>query len=250
MDERHCIDDPPDDVSVLARTTALELYDDSFVVLKAGRSSNVSHVRADRVTIATGSAERPLTFAGSDRPGIMLAMAAAIASNASVLVDDHPSLITTNALGGKALLDRLQDAGARSATIITRYEHLAVAAIPEEDTLLVSREAERRISGSGGRSAAPSLYERLECFVPDIGPTWLEVVGTRPAFGLPDQLSGWSPTASLHSTLSTFSGIRPSPTSRRRSEAGLTSVEHVKRATYIGTAIDQGRRAASSPPRS
>ena len=242
-DERHVIDDPPADVTARTRTTALGIYDDGYAVVleRASELERLWHVRADRVIIATGSTERPLTFAGNDRPGIMLAMAAAMyLERFGVLVDDHLSLITTNELGGEAL-DRLQDAGASSATIITRYEHLGVGAFPEEDTLLVSGGWTPNLGLWRAIGGTVRYHERLDCFVPDEGPTWLEVVGTAAGLGLPDQLSGWSPHGEPSLDFVDLQRDQTVADIAEALEAGLTSVEHVKRATYIGTAIDQGR---------
>ena len=77
VDERHRIDDPPTDVTVL-RTTALGVYDDGYVVAleRTREFERLWHVRARRVVLATGATERPIAFAGNDRPGVMLASAA------------------------------------------------------------------------------------------------------------------------------------------------------------------------------
>jgi sarcosine oxidase subunit alpha len=64
------------DVRVLERTTALGLYDGNYVVA-AERGHRLWRIRAKRVVLATGAIERPLVFPDNDRPGIMLASAAA-----------------------------------------------------------------------------------------------------------------------------------------------------------------------------
>ena len=64
----------------------------------------------------------------------------------------------------------------------------------------------------------------------------------RTVTGLPRAMrTGSSPPRTTRIISSTYSAIRPWRTSRRRWRPELVSVEHVKRATYIGTAIDQGR---------
>ena len=79
MDERHRIDHPPDGVTVLPRTTALGVYHDGYVVAheRTPTLERLWHVRAARVVLATGAHERFVAFAGNDRPGVMLASAAA-----------------------------------------------------------------------------------------------------------------------------------------------------------------------------
>ncbi|MGW6358967.1 sarcosine oxidase subunit alpha family protein [Streptomyces sp. NPDC055092] len=85
---RAALDTAPE-VTVLTRTTAFGSYDDNYVLALERRtdhlgadapdpSSGVSrqrlwHIRARQAVLATGAHERPLTFAGNDRPGVMLA---------------------------------------------------------------------------------------------------------------------------------------------------------------------------------
>ena len=109
LDERHRIDEPPDGVTVLPRTTALGVYDDGYVVAHE-RSTTLErlwHVRAARVVLATGAHERFVAFAGNDRPGVMLASAAAAyVERFAVLPGDRVAIFTTN------------DAGLRSAAVL------------------------------------------------------------------------------------------------------------------------------------
>jgi sarcosine oxidase subunit alpha len=67
---------PLEGVRVLGRTWAVGIYDDGYVLaLEDGR--RLWHVRARRVVLATGATERPELFPDNDRPGTMLASAAA-----------------------------------------------------------------------------------------------------------------------------------------------------------------------------
>jgi sarcosine oxidase, subunit alpha len=59
------------EVMILKRATALGLYDQGFAVV--AQSRRLWHLRARRVLLATGATERPIAFAGNDRPGVMLA---------------------------------------------------------------------------------------------------------------------------------------------------------------------------------
>ena len=74
------------------------------------------------------------------------------------------------------------------------------------------------------------------------GPDWLEVVGAASGEGLPASEPFWySPADDLSRH---FVDLQRDQTVQDVLDAvggGLRSVEHVKRATYIGTAIDQGR---------
>ena len=62
--------------------TALGIYDHGYVTAVERRPTPTTegrlwHIRAGRIVIATGATERPIVFADDDRPGIMLAGAAA-----------------------------------------------------------------------------------------------------------------------------------------------------------------------------
>ncbi|AXE84166.1 2Fe-2S iron-sulfur cluster-binding protein [Streptomyces sp. Go-475] len=82
---RAVLDAAPETV-VLHRTTAFGSYDDNYVLALQRRTDHLGpaapegvsrqrlwHIRARQVILATGAHERPLVFAGNDRPGVMLA---------------------------------------------------------------------------------------------------------------------------------------------------------------------------------
>jgi sarcosine oxidase subunit alpha len=65
---------PIDGVQVLERTTALGLYEGTYVVA-AERGARLWRIRTKRIVLATGAIERPPLFPGNDAPGVMLASA-------------------------------------------------------------------------------------------------------------------------------------------------------------------------------
>jgi sarcosine oxidase subunit alpha len=78
------------EVRVLTRTTVAGAYDGNFLVAVQRRTDHLGpaapahvarqrlwHIRAGRVVLATGAHERPILFPDNDRPGVMLAAAAA-----------------------------------------------------------------------------------------------------------------------------------------------------------------------------
>ncbi|WP_406444344.1 sarcosine oxidase subunit alpha family protein [Streptomyces sp. NBC_00631] len=78
--------DAAPEVTVLSRTTAFGSYDANYVLALQRRTDHLGasapegvsrqrlwHIRARQVVLATGAHERPLVFAGNDRPGVMLA---------------------------------------------------------------------------------------------------------------------------------------------------------------------------------
>ncbi|QIN30603.1 FAD-dependent oxidoreductase [Brevibacterium luteolum] len=81
--------DTYDECRVLTRTAVVGAFDSNYVVAVESRRDHLDgapagmsrqrlwHITADQVVLATGALERPLVFAHNDRPGIMLASAAA-----------------------------------------------------------------------------------------------------------------------------------------------------------------------------
>ncbi|MFI9080063.1 sarcosine oxidase subunit alpha family protein [Streptomyces sioyaensis] len=83
--------DAASEVTVLQRTTAFGSYDDNYMLALQRRTDHLGadapapsegvsrqrlwHIRARQVVLSTGAHERPLVFAGNDRPGVMLAAA-------------------------------------------------------------------------------------------------------------------------------------------------------------------------------
>jgi sarcosine oxidase subunit alpha len=243
VDERHRISDPPDDVTVLPRTTALGIYDDGFVVAheRSVTRGRLWHIRAGHIVLATGATERPIAFAGNDRPGVMFASAAATyVERFGTLPGDNAGLLSTN------------DAGIASADILRRAGADIVKTLGVGESLSeLSGEAEV-VLVSGGWNPNLALWRAIggsvrfddgrACFRPLDGPPWLQVVGAASGDGLPASETYWLDAADDYSEH--FVDLQRDQTVADIAaalDAGLTSVEHVKRATYIGTAIDQGR---------
>jgi sarcosine oxidase, subunit alpha len=78
------------ELTVLTRTTVTGYYDHGYVVAVERRTDHLGdrapahlsrqrlwHIRAGRIVLATGALERPILFEDNDRPGVMLAGAAA-----------------------------------------------------------------------------------------------------------------------------------------------------------------------------
>jgi sarcosine oxidase subunit alpha len=243
VDERHRVDDPPSDVTVLARTTALGVYDDGYVVALE-RSSDLErlwHVRAGAVILATGAIERPIAFAGNDRPGVVLASAAgAYLDRFGVLPGDRAALITTNDTG-IAVADLLHRAGVDVISRVGVGGELS-RLVDEAEVVLVSGGWNPNLGLWRAIGGTVRYDERRACFRPDEGPDWLEVVGAADGDWLPLAEGFWLDPSNDYSEH--FVDLQRDQTVADIGEAldaGLVSVEHVKRATYIGTAIDQGR---------
>ena len=83
--------------------------------------------------------------------------------------------------------------------------------------------------------------DEVHAFVPTEGPPWLSVVGSA-AGEVPNDAPYWFvPGEDTSRHFVDFQRDQTIADIASSVYAGLRSVEHVKRATYIGTAIDQGR---------
>jgi sarcosine oxidase subunit alpha len=238
------------------------------------------HVRAKHVVLATAAIERPIAFAGNDLPGVMLAGAASTyAERFGVRPAERAIVFATNDAGqdsARALLEagchvvalvdaRLRDGAPFSSDRGTvdvvhggvvvraegegRVERVTVRDAQGEDIIL----AADLVAVSGGFNPTLGLWRSIggrlrfddvrACFLPDGGaPPWLTVVGAATGEGLPECATFWVVPSDDYAghfvdlqrdqTVADVAGAL---------DAGLTSIEHVKRATYIGTAVDQGR---------
>jgi sarcosine oxidase subunit alpha len=265
VDERHVLDDPPTgpDVTTMPNATALGVYDDGYVVVheRARPVDAVWHVRAANVALATGALERPIAFAGNDLPGVMLAGAAgAYVERYGVAPGDRAVVFATNDRG-LAAADILRNAGVEVARTLDARDGEAVT--EARGDALVEGVAVRNADGtievvdadllliSGGWNPNLTLWRSIggglryhdtsACFIPDSGPSWLSVIGAA-AGDLPTSVS--VPFVEEGDDALKFVDLQRDQTVADIAatlEGGLRSVEHVKRATYIGTAVDQGR---------
>jgi sarcosine oxidase subunit alpha len=242
--------------------------------------ARVWHVRASRVVVAAGAHERPIAFADDDRPGTMLASSAGLyADRFGVMPGTRAVVFTTNHSGHDAAL-ALADAGLDLAAIVdvgaggpasdrARARGIDVrngwavtgtsgdpwvsavhAAGPggaadtfDADLLLVAGGWNPAVQLWRGINGGLRYDEAHACFVPDgTGPRWLEIVGAAAGEGLPTVTPFWfTPAEDLTRH---FVDLQRDSTVADVLDAvsrDLRSTEHVKRQTYIGTAIDQGR---------
>ena len=265
VDEGHAIADPPSvgDVTVLSNATVLGVYDAGYAVIHE-RTSDVEriwHVRARSVVLATGAHERPIAFAGNDLPGVMLAgSVAAYVERFGVAPGERAAVFATNDWG-LAVAEVLTNAGADVITIDARAGERVVAAQGDGAIeRIVVREAVGLdesidvdlLAVSGGWNPNLTLWRAIggglsydaarSCFVPDgDGPSWLSAVGAA-AGEVPESDPLWF--VEEGEDAEKFIDLQRDQTVADVAAAlgrGLRSVEHVKRLTYIGTAVDQGR---------
>jgi sarcosine oxidase subunit alpha len=254
---------PSRDVTVLARATALGVYDDGYVVVheRSRPEERLWHIRARRVVLATGALERPIAFADNDRPGIMLAGAARrYVREFGVLPGEQAVVFTTNrstqAVAGEfeAMGASVRSFDARDGWAVSRTQgdpRLSAVHLVGPYGEISSLHADLLLV-SGGFDPAVQLWraiggglrydDRVACFVPDgDGPPWLSVTGAA-AGQVPLCIPYWFVPAEDYSRH--FVDFQRDQTVADVLDAvghELRSVEHIKRVTYIGTALDQGR---------
>ena len=114
-------------VIMLPRTTAFGYYNHNFLGLCERISDHTTNsrntvarerlwqVRATRVVLATGSHERPLTFANNDRPGIMLAESVRAFMNRWAVAPGNNIAVATN---GASAYQSALDAKAAGLSVI------------------------------------------------------------------------------------------------------------------------------------
>ncbi|MFF7486677.1 sarcosine oxidase subunit alpha family protein [Streptomyces luteogriseus] len=205
-DVRAALDAAPE-VVVLTRTTAFGSYDDNYVLALQRRTDHLGaaapegvsrrrlwHIRARRVILATGAHERPLVFAGNDRPGVMLAAsvrtyldryAVAPGSRAVVSTTNDSAYDTVAALHAAgidiaAVVDARPEPSRRAAEVAgaTGVRMLTGSTVVDtEGGHRLTGVTVRALDADGRLTGAP---ERFDCDL-------LAVTG------------GWSPVVHLHS---------------------------------------------------
>jgi sarcosine oxidase subunit alpha len=275
--------DSAPDVRVLTRATAFGHYDQNLVLIaeRLPTGGRLWQVRAKRVVIATGAHERPLIFANNDRPGIMLAGAARTYVNRYGVAPGKRAVIFTNNDSTDVVAADLKRAGITVEAIVDVRAGEAIVDTSSSPArgggqgggslggVLIApltsdgprREAEcDLLCVSGGFNPTLHLFsqaqgrirynEGLACFVPDVAPAHVEVVGAAagdlggrgqgsimPYWVVPSDGQDWSTHFVDLERDVTVADVR------RALGAGMRSVEHVKRFTTIGTGSDQGKTA-------
>jgi len=156
-------------LTILSRTTAFGYYDQNFLALVQRLSDHLSSpddkmprellwkVRAKRVVLATGSIERPLVFAGNDRPGIMLAGAARTFLNRyGVMVGNRPVIVTAHDSAYASAFD-LAKAGVEAAAIVDRRTEISSKLAGQAARLGVEILLGHAVVQTGGRDRVSSV---------------------------------------------------------------------------------------------
>jgi sarcosine oxidase subunit alpha len=254
------------DVRVLLRTAALGAYDANLAMLLERVSPTrrrLWQVRAREIVVATGAAERPIVFPGNDRPGVMLAGAARRYLDRFALAPERAVVFCNNDRGRGVAAD-LAAAGAEVTVVDVRDGHavvgtegdgaLAAALVaPLDAPARVERVPCDLLAVSGGFDPVLDLHHHRRgavrwdgaraCFVPSVPGAEMRIVGAAAGEGLPPVEPLWAvPGADAEAYVDLQRDVTLADV-RRAVDAGLSSIEHVKRYTLIGTGVDQGRTA-------
>jgi sarcosine oxidase, subunit alpha len=294
------------ETQVLQRATAVGHYDHGYVLIAQG--TRMWHARTARLILATGAHERPLVFAGNDRPGIMLASAVRTYLQRFAVLPGSAAVVATTEDSAYATAEALVAAGCPvSAVVDTRDEpppHLADRA--RELGAQVIAGAVAATSGEHLEAVRLTTGEELSCDLLAVGGGWspvlhlfggelrwngaafLPVPGTGPVvvgaaagtFDLPGCLAEGLAAGAEAAREAGFPAEPPVPPDlpaepiapprpqwltpggdwrehfvdlqrdatvadiRRAVDAGMRSVEHIKRYTTIGTGSDQGKTSS------
>jgi len=189
------LDAAPETV-VLHRTTAFGAYDDNYVLALQHRTGHgefagvsrqrLWHIRARRVVLATGAHERPLVFAGNDRPGVMLAGAVRTYLKRYAVTPGSRAVVSTTGDSAYDTVQALREAGVEVVAVVDAREELSARAASVGGVVLtgsavVETSGEGRLAGVTVRRLDGS--SAVETFACDL----LAVSG------------GWSPVVHLHS---------------------------------------------------
>jgi sarcosine oxidase, subunit alpha len=198
-------------VRVLVRSTVFGYHDGNFLTIaerrhdhlrlreRDGRRERIWRVRARQVVLATGAIERPLVFANNDRPGIMLASAAAAYVNRyGVRFDGRAVVFTNNDSAYRCALDLARAGIPVAAVVDSRRVGDSVLARQVREAGIEIVDNAVVVDARGGRRLAGVEVMALDG----------ERVAGKPRLiecGLLAMSGGWSPVVHLHAQ----SGARP-----------------------------------------
>ncbi|CAN5382466.1 sarcosine oxidase subunit alpha [soil metagenome] len=276
-------------VRVLTRTTASGLWDHGFATLaqklvEPGQPpapgqpvQRLWHVHARRIILATGAIERPLTFAGNDRPGVMLSQAVRSYIRRFGVLPGRRVVIATNNDDAYATAEAIATAGGTVVAILDSRPELSAIASEAKARFQVHTNASplatkgrkhalhtvagqiwtERVSFnadllavSGGFTPVVHLHSQaggkldwradIQAFVP--GSTLHAITSVGAAAGDVEPIA--ADVAALPDPKHAFIDFQNDVTAADVDLAwreGYRSVEHLKRYTTLGMATDQGK---------
>ncbi len=276
-------------VRILTRTTASGVWDHGFVTLaerlvEPGEApppgqpaQRLWHVRAERIVLATGAIERPVTFAGNDRPGVMLSQAVRTYIRRFDVLPGRRVVIATNnddayrtaeavaAAGGEvvAILDSRPDftevaraAKERFRVHTNAFPHSTKGRSGRLRSIGADIWTERHsfdadlLAMSGGFTPVVHLHSQaggkldwradIQAFVPGASAQAITSVGGAAGEVAPIGTNAVHLPHPKHSFVDFQNDVTAADIDLAWQE-GYRSVEHLKRYTTLGMATDQGK---------
>ncbi len=265
---------------VLTQTSAYGVYDHGLVALAQngafGAAPGLIRMRAGQIILASGSVDRPLTFAENDRPGVMsLQAAATLLTRYGVLIGERLAIVSAPALAARGQ-ELLTGAGA-SATLFDPAAGPIRAFGGRHKTGLSQNGQRARFDAvlvSGGPTPLVHLWcqaggklewcNARQAFLPGASPEHMIAVGAvngtsdiaqaveearaaglgspvprqEPIFSLPQAGSARSAKGRQWIDYQNDVTLKDIELAAREN---FTSVEHLKRYTTLGMATDQGK---------
>lgn len=265
---------------VLTRTTAYGVYDHGLIACVEtgafGTAPRLWRIRAARCILATGAIDRPLTFAGNDKPGVMSLFAATeYLARYGVRPGTSGVVLATHSMAAGAV-DTLEQAGLS----ITRVapDTPGLQARGRKTTTGISVPGRHFPSdvvlASAGLTPLVHLWRHAggklmwddtrQAFLPDGGLDTMQAIGAaNGTFDLDHALTearavGLDTTPPAHKTTYHLTPVWPKPGAKGRqwidfqhdvtlkdievaARENYVSVEHLKRYTTLGMASDQGK---------
>jgi sarcosine oxidase subunit alpha len=158
-----------ENVITLPRTTAFGYYNHNHVALAERVTDHLAHpsdglprerlwqVRAKRVVLATGSHERPLTFADNDRPGIMLAESVRVFINRYGVTPGRKIVLATSGGSAYQVAADVKAAGIQVTLVDVRAEAVCGPELAGLRKLGVEVLTSHTVVGSIGRKGVTGL---------------------------------------------------------------------------------------------
>ncbi len=199
-------------VLLLLRSTAFGLYDGNTVgvversapgLADAARGvprQRLHVVRAANIVMACGAIERPLVFAGNDRPGVMLAASVGTYVNRYAVVPGRHAVFATN--NDATYADAVALAGAGAKVVLADARSQVSAGL-----LAQARAAGVDVRQASTVTQARGAHRVRQCTIApfDIGSGRVTGVGEVMQVDLVAMSGGWTPTVHL----SSHRGIKP-----------------------------------------
>lgn len=195
-----------EEVTLLPRTTAFGSYDDNYVMAVERRTDHLDdapahtsrqrlwHIRAAQVVLATGAHERPLVFAGNDRPGVVLAGAVRTYLNRYAVTVGREVVIVTNNDSAYDLLPDLVKAGVRVAAVVDARARLSDRALARAAASRITvRTSSVVVDTAGSDRVQAAVISEIDQDGTLVGATETLTCDTVAVSG------GWSPVVHLHS---------------------------------------------------